>query len=87
MHNGLNGQVGLESSLIRLYMEITGASESMARSVFMYVCCREEPFPTPPHLTSGYVSLNKLGYAPVKSTCAAELHGSPLISEPALSYG
>src|SRR5262249_48565771 len=28
-----------EKSLVKLYMELTGATESRARSVFMYVCC------------------------------------------------
>jgi len=28
-----------EKSLVNLYMDLTGATESRARSVFMYVCC------------------------------------------------
>ena len=28
-------------ALLRVYMDLTGASEVKARSVFMYVCCRE----------------------------------------------
>lgn len=31
-----------EPSLVRLYSELTGASESAARSVFMHVCCGNE---------------------------------------------
>jgi len=34
-----------EPSLIRLYMELTGAEESAARGVFMYVCDYEEHRP------------------------------------------
>jgi hypothetical protein len=30
-----------EAGLVSLYRDLTGASESTARSVFMYVCCRE----------------------------------------------
>jgi hypothetical protein len=30
-----------EKKLVRLYMELTGASESTARNVFMYVCCQK----------------------------------------------
>ena len=30
-----------EESLIRLYVELTGASEAEARDVFMHPCCRE----------------------------------------------
>ena len=28
-----------EASLVRIYMDLTGASETRARSVFMHVCC------------------------------------------------
>lgn len=30
-----------EQALVRLYTDLTGASEPAARNVFMYVCCRE----------------------------------------------
>jgi hypothetical protein len=30
-----------ESSLVKLYMDLTGSSECQARNAFMYVCCRE----------------------------------------------
>ena len=36
-----DGLMARESSLVRLYMELTGASESMARGVLMHVCCKE----------------------------------------------
>jgi hypothetical protein len=38
MDDGLRAH---ELSLVKLYMELTGASESTARNVFMHVCCRE----------------------------------------------
>jgi len=34
-----------EPSLLRLYMELTGASESMARGVMMHVCFQEPAEP------------------------------------------
>jgi hypothetical protein len=30
-----------ETSLVRMYMDLTGSGESAARSVFMHVCCRD----------------------------------------------
>jgi hypothetical protein len=36
-----NGLAASEPALVRLYMELTGASESVARDVFMLVCGRE----------------------------------------------
>jgi hypothetical protein len=41
MTNELNGSEAREASLERLYMELTGASESAARNVFMHVCCED----------------------------------------------
>jgi hypothetical protein len=41
MNGGVKGLTAREPSLVKLYMELTGASESTARSVFMHVCCRE----------------------------------------------
>jgi hypothetical protein len=41
MTNELNGSEAREESLERLYMELTGASESAARNVFMHVCCED----------------------------------------------
>ena len=41
MRNGVNGLTAREASLMKLYMELTGANESRARSVFMFVCCGE----------------------------------------------
>ena len=41
MKNALNEMAAREQSLVRLYMELTGASETEARSVFMSVCCGE----------------------------------------------
>jgi hypothetical protein len=37
MSVGTNGGPPNESSLVKLYMDLTGAAESTARSVFMYV--------------------------------------------------
>ena len=31
-----------EASLVRLYMELTGASEARARATFMHLCCQED---------------------------------------------
>src|SRR5215813_72834 len=42
MSSALNGSVRRELSVVGLYRELTGASESMARSVYIHVCCREE---------------------------------------------
>jgi hypothetical protein len=41
MNGHADGLAERELSLIRLYMDLTGASESSARSVFMSVCCQE----------------------------------------------
>jgi hypothetical protein len=41
MNNGANGLAAREPSLVKLYMELTEASEFTARSVFMHVCCWE----------------------------------------------
>jgi hypothetical protein len=30
-----------EASLVRIYMDLTGATETRARSVFMHVCCAD----------------------------------------------
>jgi hypothetical protein len=30
-----------EQALVRLYMDVTGASEPVARNVFMHICCHE----------------------------------------------
>ena len=49
MRGNFNGPAVNEPSLVRLYMELTGASESRARNVFMYVCCQE---PGEPGLSS-----------------------------------
>jgi hypothetical protein len=38
MNKGPNSNGTAESSLVKLYMELTGASESRARSVFMHIC-------------------------------------------------
>lgn len=38
MSAGENGGRENESSLVKLYMDLTGQSESQARSVFMYRC-------------------------------------------------
>ncbi len=38
MKLGLNGKQLDESSLVKQYMDLTGATEAGARSVFMYVC-------------------------------------------------
>ena len=48
MNSGVNGLAARETSFVRLYMELTGASESMARSVFMHVCEREVECGNPP---------------------------------------
>jgi len=34
----LNGALMDEPSMVRLYMDLTGATESQARNVFMYIC-------------------------------------------------
>jgi len=41
MNKDVNGLAVRELPLIGLYMELTGASESAARSVFIYICGRE----------------------------------------------
>ena len=48
MSDGVNGLTTGEPSLLKLYMELTGASESAARSVFMHVCCCEMEEDSPP---------------------------------------
>jgi hypothetical protein len=40
MNRASNGEID-EASWIKTYMELSGATESQARSVFMYVGCRE----------------------------------------------
>ena len=42
MSDGVNALTAREPSLGKVYMDLTGASECMARSVFMHVCCRED---------------------------------------------
>jgi hypothetical protein len=42
-NSGVNGLAAREPSLVRLYMDLTGASEATARSVFASLCCRETP--------------------------------------------
>jgi hypothetical protein len=54
MSNALNRLTSQELSLVRLYMELTGASEVGARSVFMHVCCREGPDAPVPDECSAY---------------------------------
>ena len=39
---GVNGGRADEPSLVRLYMDLTGATESQARNVCMYVCSKAE---------------------------------------------
>jgi hypothetical protein len=34
---GVNGEVADEASMVKLYMDLTGSTESQARNVFMYV--------------------------------------------------
>ena len=41
MTTELNGSEAREAALERLYMELTGASESAARGVFTLVCCED----------------------------------------------
>ena len=41
MSDGVNVHLGREQEMVRLYMELTGASESQARGVFMHLCCRQ----------------------------------------------
>ena len=41
MNGGINELAVREASLVRLYMELIGASESAARGVMMHVCFRE----------------------------------------------
>jgi hypothetical protein len=41
MNGGINGLALREASQVRLYRELTGASESTARGVMMYVCFQE----------------------------------------------
>ena len=41
VNESLNGLAAREPSLVRLYAELTGASESAARGVFMYLCERQ----------------------------------------------
>ena len=41
--DGMIGVEAQEQDLVHLYADLTGASESSARSVFMYVCGREQP--------------------------------------------
>jgi hypothetical protein len=36
-----NGTAGRERELVELYQELTGASESAARGVYMHIFCRE----------------------------------------------
>ncbi len=48
MNGGINGLALREASLVRLYTELTGASESTARGVMMYVCFREDEKASPP---------------------------------------
>jgi hypothetical protein len=54
MNNDLNGLRAQEPSLVRLYMELTGASEVGARNMFMHVCCREGPDAPVPDECSTY---------------------------------
>jgi hypothetical protein len=39
-HSANNGSLA-ELSLVKVYMDLTGAPESRARSVFMHICCEE----------------------------------------------
>lgn len=41
MSNGIDKWMSKETKLIRFYIEITGATESIARGVFIYICSRE----------------------------------------------
>jgi hypothetical protein len=41
MKNGVAELLERERELVALYVQLTGASESMARGVFMHVCCGE----------------------------------------------
>jgi hypothetical protein len=43
--NSLNDEVKKELAFFKLYRELTGASESLARSVFMFTGCRESQNP------------------------------------------
>jgi len=38
----LNADESAESSLVKIYMDITGATESRARSVFIYLCGQDK---------------------------------------------
>ena len=41
MNNGVAGTAARERELVELYQELTGASESTARAVYMHMCCRD----------------------------------------------
>ncbi|PWU11603.1 MAG: hypothetical protein C5B50_23065 [Verrucomicrobia bacterium] len=55
-HDDEEGVQAQESHLIRLYMELTGACESVARGVFMHVCCREKRQNPAPGMWNQYAS-------------------------------
>ena len=42
MNGAVNGSEEREEKLVELYMDLTGASESMARGVFMHVSCNAD---------------------------------------------
>jgi hypothetical protein len=42
MKDGLNELAAREEELVGLYMDLTGTAESVARAVFMHVCCRAD---------------------------------------------
>ncbi len=41
MSHSANNQPLTEQSLMKVYMDLTGATETRARSVFMHICCEE----------------------------------------------
>ena len=58
MSVGENGAAN-ELSLVKLYMELTGAPEAVARSVFMYVSGEDSPEPKPADSPTELVRVQK----------------------------
>ncbi len=56
-HSANNGSLA-EPSLVKVYMDLTGATESQARGVFMHICREENGVPT----TNGN-GMSPLGFA------------------------
>ena len=55
MNDEANSAVEREQALVELYMDLTGASEAIARNVFMHLCCNEN---RAAEATNGMTGLN-----------------------------